>query len=157
MTRATLRQMVDGFDGFKTVLAEIGAAHLHADYTQPLTDFLPRVQESHQSNFDGRHSPDGETWPGLAPLTIAKKGHDVPLVEFMRLKPSVLELNHPDHIGGVTNRGFLFGTSVEYGHYHQFGTAKIPQREFVGLPVPLVDDLVNLIADHEVESLKLTL
>ena len=151
----TRREEIDGFESFATVLSDIGSAHHHMDYMETLTAFLPRVQESHESNFDGRHSPDGEAWPALAKSTVAKKGHDIPLVEFLRLKPSVLELAHPDHVGGVSHRGFLYGTSVEYGFYNNFGTAKIPQREFIGMPVPLVDDLAGVVADHEVDGLKL--
>lgn len=150
-----VQEVVDSFEGFDAILAEVGAAHLCVDYTDPLTEFLPNVQASHESNFDGRHSPDGDPWPALAASTIARKGHDIPLVEFMRLKPSILELSHPDHVGGVSHRGFLFGTSVEYAGFHQFGTGKIPQREFVGMPSALVDELVDVVADHEVESLKL--
>ena len=150
-----VQEVVDSFEGFKAILADVGASDLKVDYTSPLTDFIPKVQASHESNFDGRHSPEGETWPALAASTIARKGHDIPLVEFMRLKPSILELSHPDHVGGVSHRGFLFGTSVEYAGYHQYGAGKIPQREFVGMPVALVDELVDVVADHEVESLKL--
>ncbi|MBS0207145.1 MAG: hypothetical protein JSS49_30080 [Planctomycetes bacterium] len=151
----TRREEIDGLDSFVTIMSEIGSAHHRMDYADVLTGFLPKVQESHQSNFDGRHSPDGSAWPALSKTTVAKKGHDVPLVEFLRLKPSVLELAHPDHVGGVSSRGFLFGTSVEYGFFNNFGTAKIPQREFIGLPVPLVDDLAGVVADHEVDGLKL--
>ena len=151
------QEVVDGFAGLDRVLMEVLSDHHKMDYTECLENFLPVLQSQHAAGFDGRSSPDGEPWPELSPVTIKRKGHDIPLVDKLRLKPSVLELDHPDHVGGVTNRGLLFGTSVDYGFYHQFGTSRIPQREFVGMSEASLEVLTNAVADAEVRGLTYSL
>ena len=126
-----------------------------ADYSQALEGMLPQIVEDHTSVFSQRQDPNGSIWPPLAPYTVKKKGHDIPLVETNRLKSSVLNLDHSDHVGGVTHRGLLFGTSVEYGIFHQEGTSKIPQRAFIGLKPQTLDQIVDKVADTAVDSLKM--
>jgi len=136
------------------IFQEIENAYNAADYEETLSGFLPDLVASHAGHFSERRDSSGSIWPPLAAATIARKGHDVPLVETNRLKESVLSLNHPDHVGGVTHRGLLFGTEVEYGMFHQEGTKRIPQRAFVGLESPLLEKIVSGVADHVVESMK---
>lgn len=136
------------------IFQEIENAFNSTDYRETLEGFLPSLVSSHAGHFSGRRDSNGSIWPPLAAATIAKKGHDVPLVETNRLKESVLNLKHPDHVGEATHRGLLFGSDVEYGIFHQEGTKRIPQRAFVGLETPLLDEIVDGVADHAVENLK---
>jgi phage gpG-like protein len=126
-----------------------------ADYSTPLESALPEIIDDHATGFALRQDPNGSTWPPLAAYTIKKKGHDIPLVETGRLKASVLDLNHPDHIGGVSHRGLLFGTDVEYGLIHQEGGGRIPQRAFIGLKEKTLDKITDAVADAAVDSLKM--
>lgn len=136
------------------VFQEIENAFNELDFRETLSDFLPAITESQSNHFSQRKDSGGSIWPPLSKYTVAKKGHDIPLVETTRLRESVTSQGHPDHIEAVSHRGLLFGTRVEYGIFHQEGAGRIPQRAFLGIESPLVDSVVSGVADHAVESLK---
>jgi len=65
---------------------------------------------------------------------LGKFGFDYPLlVATGKLAASLLGPNNPGSIANVTNLSLVFGTSVEYGIYHQSDEprSKIPLRKFL--------------------------
>ena len=147
-------EQIDDLNFLGGIFQEMETAFNEADYSKTLDDFNPEIAEAQGEHFSGRHDSGGSLWPALSAYTIAKKGHDVPLVETGRLKASVLDFGHPDHIEAVSHRGLLFGTEVPYGIFHQEGTKKIPRRAFLGLKEELLQKIVDGVADHAVETLK---
>lgn len=145
---------IDSFAELDGIFDDVIGKFESRSYATPLEGFQETLRETHSQHFSGRRNPTGEAWPALAASTIARKGHDIPLVETGRLRASVLELNHPDHLGGVSERGLVFGTDVEYGIFHQDGTRRIPQREFVGMNEETFQVMADGVADHAVDGLR---
>ena len=80
-------------------------------------------------------------WPPLAETTIARKGADTPLVETGELRDSIAH-NSDD------NEGYV-GTDNEKAKWHEFGTATIPARPFLGGAVTACEEeIVELIGHH---------
>jgi phage gpG-like protein len=126
-----------------------------ADYGPDLEKYaVPEITADHAQYFERRADPSGTPWQPLSPVTIAKKGFDQPLVETNAMRTSLLDPNHPEHIGGTANRGLNFGTSDEKASIHQKGAGRIPARPFVGISEQRVDYLANLVADSLIEQLK---
>ena len=146
-------QLIDDPQFLGGIFQELENDYNAADYRQAFEEFLPDLIADHRSNFDGRHDPNGDPFLPLSPYTVKKKGHDQPLVETNRLRASVLNLDHPDHLGEVTDRYLTFGTDVPYGIFHQEGRG-VPQRAFVGMNEPLLENISNRVADRAVEELK---
>ena len=63
-----------------------------------------------QSTKDARPQGDG-------------KGNHKPLINTGRLRQSIST--------SADNRSIKFGTNVQYGRYHQYGTKRAPQRRFI--------------------------
>lgn len=139
------------------VFVDIDQKFRNADFSVPLTDFVDTLEETHQQHWAGRHSPGGSSWPPLAASTIARKGHDQPLVLTSALVNAMTNRNAPGHVGEVMSRGLTYGTDIEYAGFHQDGTSRIPQREFAGMSDETVDKLASKIADALVEKLKYTI
>jgi len=76
-------------------------------------------------------------YPALSPDYAEQKAKKFPgksiLVATERLKKSVTQKTHPDHINVVVKSGFTFGTAVPYGIFHQSDSprSKIPLRKFL--------------------------
>lgn len=149
-------QQIDDIRFLGGILQEIENDFAKLDYEKTLRGFEGNFISEHAEHFSGRRDSSGSIWPRLADFTIAKKGHDIPLVETGEMKASVLNVSHPNHIGEYSHRGLLFGTEDEKGIYHQFGTRKIPQRAFIGMSEDLLNEVVGGVADHTVEGLKFT-
>ncbi len=63
---------------------------------------------------------------------LKKYGFDYPLlVATGKLAASLLGPNNPGSISKITKLSLIFGTSVEYGIFHQLGGNKIPLRKFL--------------------------
>jgi phage gpG-like protein len=158
MATATKRVPVEEIDGFEFlggVFLEIEEAFHRADYSEPLKPMLEMLEQTHAAGFESESTPGGEKWPPLAASTVAKKGHDVILLETGRLKASLANKTG-DSVREVSHRGLLFGTQVEYAGIHQNGTSRIPQREHVGMNEETAQRIVDVVADATVEALKYT-
>lgn len=150
----TLRtQQIDDVQFLGGIFVEVEQAYNGADYGPALEGFFPKLEDAHSEFFAGEHSPAGEQWPALSPVTIAKKGHDIILVETGALEAS-LAGRTGDSIRQADARGALFGTSAEKSIFHTVGGPNLPQREHVGMNDELVDVLADEIANSLVEQLK---
>jgi phage gpG-like protein len=146
--------ILDSLDGLTGVLRDVEQDFAAENFKPTLQEFVPVLEKDEASYFEGRHSPGGELWPALSPITVRKKGHDIPLVETGRLKRSLIDSSSPEAVRKVDPRELTFGTSDEHSPYHQYGTQRIPQREHVGTEPETVDEFANDVADSAVEQLK---
>lgn len=78
----------------------------------------------------------GVPWQRLADSTIARKGHARILRATDRLMNSLLQRAHPDHVEKIGPDTLRWGSSVEYGKFHQSRRARtrLPWRPVVRLP-----------------------
>lgn len=89
------------------------------------------IKDSNQKQFEteGEHASGG--WAPLADSTIAAKvAGGFPLDILQRTRRLMLSLTEgtEDTIEEVDPGGFVFGSEVEYGKFHQTGTKTMPQR-----------------------------
>lgn len=154
---ATKTEVVEGFDGFEDYLKDLSRDFLAATFTNELERFQRTLEEAHLGGFHSGMSPTTEQWAPLAPSTVKKKGHATILVDTGKLQRSLTDAGAEDAIRDIIaeppQHGLVFGTSVEYAGFHQFGTVRIPQREHVGMGEEELDELVNLVADGVVRAL----
>jgi len=155
MSQPPLLEQINDIRELRGIFLDIHERFEDADYTPEMESAEQQLRERHEAHFDGRQNPVGSQWPALSPVTIARKGHDIPLVDTGRLRASVLETGHPDHVRELLplGRGLTFGSSVEYGLFHQNGTARIPQREFAGMNDGTVTEICESVADRAVDAL----
>lgn len=82
-------------------------------------------------NSQGRRG--GGSWKKLKPSTVARKGHEIILVETGALKKSLSEYDAPFQIHHVTNSTVEFGTEHPFAAIHQHGTrdGRLPARPII--------------------------
>lgn len=71
-----------------------------------------------------------DTWPPLAPSTVAKKGHDRPLEETGELRESIRHSVSAAGALGHTVEGHV-GSDLDRAVYNELGTSHAPPRSFL--------------------------
>lgn len=71
-----------------------------------------------------------------------------------RLRKSLTQATHPDHIFTVDGQTVDMGTAVPYATFHQEGTRHMPARPPVDPSDAELDDYAEIMLDHIVEPLE---
>lgn len=162
-----------------SLFAGIGQQFDVADYEETLKHCLPDIVAAHRQNLDEQVDSEGDPWPALAPITIAKKrrqGAPHPehaLWRWGSLRKSVLDPSDRYHIQDIQNRELIFGSNAHSwdkdsqtwnpsAHLMQFGgltyidghLVYVPPRPFIGLNKDVLDRITEKVADNAVESMK---
>lgn len=117
-------------------------------YTQALDDAIGLIQNWEREMYLGQFGPDGTAWAPLSPVTIARKEHSAILVDTGRMFESLTTPNGTQDTIWITGPSWLtFGTEVEYAHFHQTGTKRMPARPHVGLNEATVTQISQRLAD----------
>jgi phage gpG-like protein len=140
---------------FDRKLMRIGARSVQAaPVLESVGFFLSRVE---REQFDSQGSRSGRPWAPLAPSTVARKGHDEILVDSGALRDSFI-YGDSNNIWEVTNEFLRFGSSVEYGGFHQSGTEHMPQRKVMDLTeadkVAIVKSIQRWVIEGELIDLE---
>lgn len=126
-------------------------------YVKILQGIVADLETLHAQYFVSESDPTGKPWPVLEPSTIMAKGHDTILVDTGKLKAS-LEGKTGDSIREVfvegETHGLMFGTDLEYAHYHLTGTSRMKARPEVGINNEVMDALTGRMLDFAIEELK---
>jgi phage gpG-like protein len=89
------------------------------------------IRDAVGRQFDSEGGYGSGGWAPLAQSTIDQKvaaGYPSEILHrTLRLRRSLTEVGG-DNISTATPDGFVFGSNVEYGEYHQRGTVNMPQR-----------------------------
>ena len=149
---------IDIKDTFEYV-ADVVEDFKKIEFREALDQIADVFVDTTRENFLTKSSPSGIPWLPLSPVTVARKGHDTILVDSTTMRKSVVLRDAPHHIErmGKSASGedeIVFGTDVNYAVFHQEGTSKTPQREFLGLEEKDADEIADIVADHIVEKLK---
>jgi len=123
------------------------------DFTEVFGDVADLLCETHQGYFAAQADPNGNAWAPLSPVTIAKKGHSVILIETDAMRQSVTGRQSANHLESFDALSMEWGTSDEKAGLHQAGTNFMPQRQFVGWNDPSIDAAVNTIADEAMNQI----
>lgn len=145
-------------NALESLPADLMEVFEEGDFSGVLQKAIHDLEKDHRENFIEERTPDGLAWPPLAPKTMARKGHNRILYETGRLLHSLSGLEtRGDSIREIVdegaNKGFSYGTAVPYAHFHQDGTAKIPQREFAGFTEERIEQIEQDVLDRMVELL----
>jgi phage virion morphogenesis protein len=108
-----------------------------------------------RERFDDEVDPSGQRWQALAPKTIRSKewrkknpgkGAKVRAAPDAILQSSFLLRDTIAY--NADSISVRVGTPQEYGVYHQFGTARIPQREFLGVDAEDLAEIDSIVTDY---------
>ena len=152
--RNTRSQLIEDPRQAGLPFAEMQVAFDEADYTGLLRQEEQEIAQDHASYFAQARAANGQPWPDLSPVTVAKKGHATILVDKGDLRRSLIDPAGPNHVGEVFERGLSFGTADPKAPYHQRGTSRMPARPPVGLTPERVTDIAEGVADTVVELLR---
>ena len=121
--------MADNTSITLTGFDEAAAQALAACFAAAIRNAVESVRERLRARF----ASEGQLFG--APWRPAAKPQSWPLLQkTRRLRESFLDPHHPEHVEvtdeGTENQqpGILFGSSVPYAAYHQFGTSRMPAR-----------------------------
>ena len=124
--------MADNTGVTLTGFDEAAAQVLAACYSAAIRDAVESVRRRLRARFASEGQLFGTPWRAPA------KPQSWPLLQKTgRLRESFLDPNHPEHIEvydeGTENQspGVLFGSTVPYAAYHQFGTRRTPARSIL--------------------------
>jgi phage gpG-like protein len=93
------------------------------DLTRPLKKIERLIATDIKAAFVGSRSPSNVPWLPLKNKRLTPRGMSdkKPLRVSGRLMGSVTDLNHPEHVGGVTRNSLEFGTRVPYAAIQNYG------------------------------------
>lgn len=153
----TVREQYNSINYLGMVFSDVEDQFNRMDYTKLLNKQIVELERDHKDFFETQSGPDGKSWSPLAESTVKRKGHSRILFLTGDLLASLINSGDADAVRGVSERGLLFGTAVEYSMVHQEGpsSGKFPARPHVGLTADRLDSMVESVADFIVEGLKL--
>lgn len=123
---------------------------------KPAFDDIHQVLlQSSRSQFSTQGGYSGG-WAPLAASTVSAKaraGLDPRILHAtLRLRNSLTQESHPDHVYEASADEMFSGSSVEYGRYHQRGNNNMPRRrpvDFSSGGGPRVkNDIVKILQRH---------
>ena len=110
------------------------------------TKVFPAIETAERGYFASETDSSGQAWAPLAASTIAKKGHDIILVETGALRASLVGVTG-DSIRDAGADFGVFGTSDPKAMFHQEGTSRMPARPPVGVSEELLETIAGIIGD----------
>lgn len=101
-----------------------------------------------KENFVGQHTPDRTPWvPFRRTPSRRRGGPGSKLLRDKGLLMASVTASGGGHLEEQTPQRFVFGTNLHYAGYHQFGTRRIPRRQFLGLGQKLLQDIDEAIGE----------
>lgn len=114
------------------------------NFSEPLGLSAMYMERETRLNFSKESDPDGKAWAGLAASTLLQKSTSAILRETGSLVGSIAA--EPP-----SARSVKVSASTSYGIFHQSGTSKMPQRQFLGIGARHVTE-INKIFDAYLSS-----
>ena len=138
------------------VYDEIDAQFRGISFAELMEDEVNNLMDEHQTYFDQEESPAGVPWADLKPATVNRKGHSMILFETGKLEDSLASRTSDTVVDFIDTavQTLIFGTSVEYAHFHMEGNDYRPARPMVGINESYVEALLERIADTTVAKMK---
>lgn len=126
------------------------------DLEPTLTAELGVLEKLHEDYFFDAADPGGNSWPPLAPSTVAAKGHSTILIDSGRLLASLTQPG-PDAVrqvhGGQGSFELVFGTAVPYSVFHDEASGNRPARRHVGWSDEALDEITYHVLDGAIEEM----
>jgi phage gpG-like protein len=141
------------FVDISQLLTQIDTNAQNLDFTEPLDLVADDLVTTHEDYFNAQADPNGLSWKPLSPRTVKKKGHPIILIETNAMRSSLVNRERGDHVEAITKDSLAWGTRDPKAGFHQDGTERIPQRQFVGWNEPAIVSASERIADAAVLQL----
>jgi phage gpG-like protein len=120
-----------------------------ADVSPAWEAFADVVEAIERRQFNSQGVTSSLGWAPLKPSTIAAKasaGLDPRILHAtQRLRGSLTQRSHPDHVRQIAPHEAFVGTRVPYARFHQRGTRRMPRRRAVELTVMQRRNLVRIL------------
>lgn len=116
------------------------------NFERPLKDIAQMVREEQRANF----AEQGRLYGGWAPLAESTK-RDRVFNGYPASRPILVrtgKLKDGFKVKKVTSKEAVIANDVEYAHYHQDGTTKMPQRKIVDVTSNMKGAISRRIAKH---------
>lgn len=108
--------------------------------------------ETETKQFSTQGSAFSGGWKPLAPSTSwakIKAGLDLRILHAtLRLRDSLTQPNHPDHVYTASGDEMFVGSKVPYGKFHQTGTERMPRRRPFQFDDSTRKQIVKLLQRH---------
>lgn len=120
------------------------------DLSPALKDIGELLIESTKQRFESGIGPDSQKWEANSPVTVDRKGRNLPLVDEGTLMESI-------SYALIGNDTLEVGSSMEYAAMQQFGGTKsefpwlwgdIPARPFLGISSDDESKMLDILRDH---------
>ena len=147
---------LNSFDELSEVYDEIDAQFSGISFAELMENEVENLMDEHQSYFDQEESPAGVPWEDLKPATVNRKGHSMILFETGKLEDSLTSRTSDTVVDFIdaSVQTLIFGTSVEYAHFHMEKSQYRPARPMVGINESYVEALIERIADTTIAKMK---
>lgn len=123
------------------------------DFSTSFESVSDMLAETHSGYFNDQADPNAIPWKPLSPATVKKKGHPIILIETNKMRSSVVNRKHANHVERTTKSGLDWGTNEEKAEWHQEGTDRVPQRQFIGWNESAIQSAAETMADVTVDLL----
>lgn len=141
--------MASEFMSLSAVVEQL--AGLEINYETLLKAMRQTVIAETKKGFRDERDPDGVPWKPLKYPRRNSKGRDRILQDTGLMRTSVTAGGGGQNIDEIGPTYLEWGTSVPYAKYHQYGTSRIPVRQFLGVGQDLANAVTEQVADF-VES-----
>ncbi len=105
-----------------------------------------------QAQFSTEGAAYSGGWRPLAASTVAYKARNNLdpriLHATLRLRNSLTQRSHPDHVYDVSSDDMFVGSRVEYGQFHQRGNPNMPRRRPFQLDNAVRSEIVKILQRH---------
>lgn len=124
---------------------------LNGDLTPLMRAIGAVLENSTRQRFADKKSPDGVSWANLMPNSTKHKTNKSHTKKGVTAKVGIL-VESGDLFKSITSHADKYevsvGTPEIYGVYHQFGTANIPARPFLGINADDKQTVQEMINDY---------
>lgn len=124
------------------------------DMTPAFDDVHEQFLRVEKSQFSSQGKTSSGGWAPLAPRTVEykRRAHLDPRIlhATLRLRDSLINKSHADHIYRTSADEMFMGSKVEYGVHHQFGAprANVPRRRPIEFTDAFRRRIVKTLQQH---------
>jgi len=140
------------FEEFSAHASRLSRMLESADFTPELSGVIRNtVLDGVWENFAKSSNPEGGSWP---PRKVVGDGHPL-LIDTMRLMEAAT--GGGGSLTIVEPQQLVVGVSgVPYAGVHNYGSSRMPQREYMGAPEKSLEAIDDQIADAGLKRLEAT-
>lgn len=112
------------------VFGDFADAMESAPLDRVFNQIVPRIHDAIADNFIRTRNSSSQIWPPHAPATVARYGpHPLLILSGKMLRASTTR-GAEGQTETIGPRDLRLGVTIPYAKYQQFGTSRIPAREF---------------------------